>query len=72
MTENRKSFWHFITNVCAIIGGVFTVSFPLFLQICFHNLMNSTFECSSLWAVVSGCWDIGFSSAQHNETDEKG
>ncbi|KAJ6724314.1 PROTEIN DISULFIDE-ISOMERASE 5-3 [Salix viminalis] len=26
ITENPKSFWHFITNVCAIIGGVFTVA----------------------------------------------
>ncbi|GMH05719.1 hypothetical protein Nepgr_007559 [Nepenthes gracilis] len=26
VTENSKSFWHFITNVCAIIGGVFTVA----------------------------------------------
>eukprot|EP00897_Mesotaenium_endlicherianum_P000922 jgi/Mesen1/10830/ME000093S10345 len=24
--ETRRSFWHFITNVCAIIGGVFTVA----------------------------------------------
>uniref|UniRef100_A0A0D6QXY4 Thioredoxin domain-containing protein n=1 Tax=Araucaria cunninghamii TaxID=56994 RepID=A0A0D6QXY4_ARACU len=26
VTENSKSFSHFITNVCAIIGGVFTVA----------------------------------------------
>ncbi|CAA0840367.1 Protein disulfide-isomerase 5-4 [Striga hermonthica] len=26
ITENSKSFSHFITNVCAIIGGVFTVA----------------------------------------------
>ncbi|XP_021807334.1 protein disulfide-isomerase 5-3-like isoform X1 [Prunus avium] len=26
ITENRKSFSHFITNMCAIIGGVFTVA----------------------------------------------
>ncbi|KAL6199319.1 hypothetical protein ACLB2K_029103 [Fragaria x ananassa] len=26
VTENKKSFSHFITNVCAIIGGVFTVA----------------------------------------------
>ncbi|GFP89994.1 protein disulfide-isomerase 5-3 [Phtheirospermum japonicum] len=26
ITENSKSFWHFITSVCAIIGGVFTVA----------------------------------------------
>ncbi|XP_031261995.1 protein disulfide-isomerase 5-3-like [Pistacia vera] len=26
ITENHKSFSHFITNVCAIIGGVFTVA----------------------------------------------
>ncbi|KAM5585724.1 protein disulfide-isomerase 5-3 [Rosa sericea] len=26
VTENQKSFSHFITNVCAIIGGVFTVA----------------------------------------------
>ncbi|MFQ6641737.1 hypothetical protein Gotur_016087 [Gossypium turneri] len=26
ITENPKSFSHFLTNVCAIIGGVFTVA----------------------------------------------
>ncbi|KAG5033067.1 hypothetical protein JHK85_017049 [Glycine max] len=26
ITENQRSFSHFITNVCAIIGGVFTVA----------------------------------------------
>ncbi|KAL1346040.1 hypothetical protein HN51_019709 [Arachis hypogaea] len=26
VTENQKSFSHFITNVCAIIGGIFTVA----------------------------------------------
>ncbi|XP_010267738.1 PREDICTED: protein disulfide isomerase-like 5-4 [Nelumbo nucifera] len=26
VTENAKSFSHFITNVCAIIGGIFTVA----------------------------------------------
>ncbi|KAL0754402.1 hypothetical protein Bca101_092070 [Brassica carinata] len=26
ITENSKSFSHFITNICAIIGGVFTVA----------------------------------------------
>ncbi|CAI9088478.1 OLC1v1022814C2 [Oldenlandia corymbosa var. corymbosa] len=26
ITENSKSFTHFITNVCAIIGGIFTVA----------------------------------------------
>ncbi|XP_024160165.1 protein disulfide-isomerase 5-3 [Rosa chinensis] len=26
VTENEKSFSHFITNVCAIIGGIFTVA----------------------------------------------
>ncbi|XAR56659.1 hypothetical protein NMG60_11037221 [Bertholletia excelsa] len=26
ITENSKSFSHFITNVCAIIGGIFTVA----------------------------------------------
>lgn len=25
-TETRKSFAHFLTGVCAIIGGVFTVA----------------------------------------------
>lgn len=25
-TESRKSFPHFLTGVCAIIGGVFTVA----------------------------------------------
>ncbi|XP_057450492.1 protein disulfide-isomerase 5-3-like isoform X1 [Lotus japonicus] len=26
ITENQKSFSHFITNICAIIGGIFTVA----------------------------------------------
>jgi endoplasmic reticulum-Golgi intermediate compartment protein 3 len=26
VVEARTSFLHFITNVCAIVGGVFTVS----------------------------------------------
>ena len=26
MVEARTSFLHFLTNVCAIVGGVFTVS----------------------------------------------
>jgi hypothetical protein len=25
-TERRTSFFHFLTNVCAIVGGVFTVA----------------------------------------------
>lgn len=25
-TEHRRSFGHFITNVCAIIGGIYTVA----------------------------------------------
>jgi hypothetical protein len=24
--EKRRSFWHFITSLCAIVGGLFTVS----------------------------------------------
>lgn len=26
ISETRQSFLHFITNVCAIVGGVFTVA----------------------------------------------
>ena len=26
LTEYRHSFTHFLTNVCAIVGGVFTVA----------------------------------------------
>ena len=26
LTEYRRSFAHFLTNVCAIVGGVFTVA----------------------------------------------
>ena len=26
ITETRKSFLHFITNLCAVIGGVFTIA----------------------------------------------
>lgn len=70
MTENPKSFWHFITNVCAIIGGVFTVGFPIFLQFSLHIRLDLGFEYMLLW-FVSGGGNIGFGSAQHDETDEK-
>ena len=26
VTEQRKAFYHFITTLCAIVGGVFTVA----------------------------------------------
>lgn len=40
ITENPKSFSHFITNLCAIIGGVFTVSnFSVTLRL--HTRMDS-------------------------------
>ncbi|KAI5641683.1 hypothetical protein M9H77_00088 [Catharanthus roseus] len=38
ITENTKSFSHFITNVCAIIGGVFTVAG--ILDSILHNTMR--------------------------------
>ncbi|CAI9784183.1 unnamed protein product [Fraxinus pennsylvanica] len=38
ITENSKSFSHFITNVCAIIGGVFTVAG--ILDAVLHNTMR--------------------------------
>ncbi|PIA31954.1 hypothetical protein AQUCO_04700075v1 [Aquilegia coerulea] len=38
VTENQKSFSHFITNVCAIIGGVFTVAG--ILDSVLHNTMR--------------------------------
>ncbi|CAL0328919.1 unnamed protein product [Lupinus luteus] len=38
ITENQKSFSHFITNVCAIIGGVFTVAG--ILDSVLHNTIN--------------------------------
>ncbi|KAL3503454.1 hypothetical protein ACH5RR_037903 [Cinchona calisaya] len=38
ITENAKSFSHFITNVCAIIGGVFTVAG--ILDAILHNSMR--------------------------------
>lgn len=38
VTENSKSFSHFITNVCAIIGGVFTVAG--IVDSMFHNAMQ--------------------------------
>ncbi|KAK6934406.1 Thioredoxin domain [Dillenia turbinata] len=38
ITENQKSFSHFITNVCAIIGGVFTVAG--ILDSILHNTMR--------------------------------
>ncbi|XP_010545546.1 PREDICTED: protein disulfide-isomerase 5-3 [Tarenaya hassleriana] len=38
ITENSKSFSHFITNVCAIIGGIFTVAG--ILDSIFHNTIR--------------------------------
>lgn len=38
ITEKQKSFSHFITNVCAIIGGVFTVAG--ILDAILHNTMR--------------------------------
>ncbi|XP_039028492.1 protein disulfide isomerase-like 5-4 [Hibiscus syriacus] len=38
ITEDSKSFSHFITNVCAIIGGVFTVAG--ILDSVFHNTIR--------------------------------
>ncbi|CAA0383106.1 Protein disulfide-isomerase 5-3 [Arabidopsis thaliana] len=38
ITENPKSFSHFITNLCAIIGGVFTVAG--ILDSIFHNTVR--------------------------------
>ncbi|XP_058210132.1 protein disulfide isomerase-like 5-4 [Rhododendron vialii] len=38
ITENSKSFSHFITNICAIIGGVFTVAG--ILDSILHNTMR--------------------------------
>ncbi|KAK4255657.1 hypothetical protein QN277_008630 [Acacia crassicarpa] len=38
ITENQKSFSHFITNVCAIIGGVFTVAGIL------DSILHNTFR----------------------------
>jgi hypothetical protein len=38
VTEVPRSFSHFITNVCAIIGGVFTVAG--ILDSIFHNTLR--------------------------------
>ncbi|EPS61947.1 hypothetical protein M569_12845, partial [Genlisea aurea] len=38
ITENSKSFAHFVTNVCAIVGGVFTVAG--ILDSIFHSSVN--------------------------------
>jgi len=62
ITENPKSFSHFITNVCAIIGGVFTVC----ISYCGSAPVLSSFcmvDESSLW--FSGCWNFGLHFAQH-------
>jgi len=40
ITEKRRPFFHFITNLCAIIGGVFTVSVD---------------ECGGVWMSVEEC-----------------
>ncbi|XP_071725815.1 protein disulfide isomerase-like 5-4 isoform X1 [Rutidosis leptorrhynchoides] len=71
ITENPKSFSHFITNVCAIIGGVFTVSL---YHICVFVWLG--FEITTVYLYMdginlSGCWNIRFNSAQHIENGEK-
>jgi len=38
-TEERKSFTHFLTGVCAIIGGVFTVA-GIIDALVYHSLRN--------------------------------
>ncbi|VDL97635.1 unnamed protein product [Schistocephalus solidus] len=44
LTEERKSFLHFLTNTCAIIGGVFTVASLLdafiYRSLCLFEKMN--------------------------------
>lgn len=62
ITENPKSFSHFLTNVCAIIGGVFTVC----ISYCGSATVLSSIgmvDESSLW--FSGCWNFGLHFAQH-------
>lgn len=46
MTEVPKSFSHFITNVCAIIGGVFTVRTSVLTStiLLLHCVSNICFE----------------------------
>ena len=78
ITENPKSFSHFLTNVCAIIGGVFTVgillSLSLSLSIYIYIYIFFFFQLSRSYCLlllttvhlrVSGCWNFGFHSAQH-------
>lgn len=38
-TESRKSFAHFLTGVCAIIGGVFTVA-GLVDSLIYHSMRS--------------------------------
>ncbi|TKY48970.1 disulfide-isomerase 5-4 [Spatholobus suberectus] len=56
ITENQKSFSHFITNVCAIIGGVFTVCISYWRSVLVLSsicMVNDT----SLWFQVAGIMD---------------
>ena len=59
ITENPKSFSHFLTNVCAIIGGVFTVGILLSLSLSlsiyiYIYIFFSTFKILLL-AIVNYC-----------------
>jgi len=38
-TESKKSFAHFLTGVCAIIGGVFTVA-GLVDSLIYHSMRS--------------------------------
>jgi hypothetical protein len=38
-TESRNSFAHFLTGVCAIIGGVFTVA-GIFDSFIYHSMRS--------------------------------
>lgn len=69
ITENSKSFSHFITNVCAIIGGVFTVRHILSLVPAYICL----WICESWIPFLgfSGCRDIGLYVAYHDEIGEE-
>ncbi|KAL4342000.1 hypothetical protein GQ457_08G007260 [Hibiscus cannabinus] len=54
ITEDSKSFSHFITNVCAIIGGVFTVSILLYPH------LNRLFFCVIGEIFSVNCRLLGF------------
>lgn len=59
ITETSKSFSHFITNICAIIGGIFTVGVHYSFYSSIGLFFSTLFPTETLfwWFQVAGILD---------------